>query len=337
MQFEQLVRLRKRDWERLETLLKRIEKDRVSSLSQAELVEFGQLYRSATSDLAIAQRDFPNNDVTVYLNQLVGRAHPVVYRGEPLIRRRLVEFYRYGLPQLYRESLGFILVAVALLFVPAIIAYIVMLYNPSAAPTVLSPATIEFIKSGEKWWKDLNEANETGASFIMTNNLRVSFLAYTGGMLFGTLTVYVLVFNGISLGAVLGLLHAYGNAGPLWEFVVGHGVLELSEVTIAGGCGLMLAYALWRPGLLSRRDALGIAANKTIRLLLGTAPILVIAGIIEGMISPSDTIPVSAKIAVGALTGILLYSYLFLVGKKKKDSPSHASAVPAIELTQKSY
>ena len=98
MQYEQMVRQRKREWERLEILLKRIERNHIASLSQAELVEFGQLYRSATSDLAIAQRDFPQQNVAQYLNQLVGRAHPVVYRGEPLVWRRLVDFYRGGLP-----------------------------------------------------------------------------------------------------------------------------------------------------------------------------------------------------------------------------------------------
>ncbi|HZQ10664.1 MAG TPA: stage II sporulation protein M [Anaerolineae bacterium] len=317
MQFDQLIRQRKRDWERLETLLKRVERDQIKTLSQAELVEFGQLYRSATSDLAIAQRDFPQKDVTAYLNQLVGRAHPVVYRGEPLIWRRLKEFYRVSLPQLYREMLPFITFAALLLFAPAIIAYLVMLYNPDAARYILSPSLIALVKSGTPWWKDLNDANEIGAAFIMTNNLRVSFLAYAGGLLFGLLTVYVLVLNGIHLGAILGLLHFYGNAAPLWEFVAGHGVLELSQITMAGGSGLMLGYALLRPGLLTRRDALGIAAQKSIRLLLGTAPLLALAGTIEGMISPSASIPALVKYGIGILTGVLLYSYLFLVGRKQ--------------------
>jgi uncharacterized membrane protein SpoIIM required for sporulation len=153
----------------------------------------------------------------------------------------------------------------------------------------------------------------------MTNNLQVSFLAYTGGLLFGLLTVYVLIVNGLNIGAVLGLMHYHGTAGPLWEFIVGHGFLELSEIVIAGGCGLMLGYALLRPGLLSRRHALGIAANKTIRLLLGTAPVLVVAGIIEGQLSPLDGVPFIVKFAVGLGTGILLYAYLFLAGRKRND------------------
>lgn len=318
MQPEQLIRQRKRDWERLEKYLVRIERDHIQSLSQAELVEFGQLYRSATSDLAIAQRDFPRKDVTAFLNHLVGRAHPVVYRGEPLIWRRVVNFYRCDLPQLYREMLPFIAVAALLLFGPMLAAGVVIFFFPDGANYILNPITIEQIRSGEQWWKRLNDANSVGAASLMTNNLNVAWQAYAGGMLFGFWTVYVLMINGFLTGAVFGLLYHYGNAAPLWEFVIGHGVLELSEITMAGGSGLMLAYALLHPGLYSRRDALGIAANKSIRLLLGTAPALVIAGLIEGLISPSDTIPGLVKIAVGLLTGVLMYGYLLLVGRKKE-------------------
>lgn len=319
MQFQQLVSQRRQAWERLENYLRRIEKAQVQSLSQAELVEFGQLYRSATSDLAIAQRDFPQHDVTAYLNQLVGRAHPVVYRGEPLVLRRLKNFYLRDLPQLYRETLPFIGAAALLLFGPAVLAYLIMLYNPSAAKYVLDSATIGMIESGEQWWKELNQRNEVGSAFLMTNNLGVAFLAFAGGMIFGLGTVYVLIVNGVSIGAVLGLLHAHGNAAPLWEFIAGHGVLELSEITIAGGCGLMLGYAMLRPGLYSRRDALGIAASKSVRLLLGTAPFLVVAGVIEGMISPQDILPAFIKFGVAIGTGLLLYGYLLLVGRTKRD------------------
>lgn len=318
MQLEQLIRQRRREWERLEALLKQIERDHIQALSQAELVEFGQLYRRATSDLAIAQRDFPGKDVTLYLNQLVGRAHPVVYRGEPLVWRRFLQLYRNGLPQLYREMFPFIAAAGLLLFVPAMIAYLALLYNPDGARYVLSPGAMEEIRNGTQWWKDLNDANQIGAAVLMTNNLRVSFLAVAGGMVGGLLTLYVLVMNGIQLGAVLGLLQYYGHAAPLWEFVAAHGPLELSQITMAGGSGLLIGYALARPGLHSRRDAVAGAAQKAIRLLLGTAPLLVAAGIIEGLVSPSDTIPAAFKVAVGALSGILLYTYLFLAGRQKK-------------------
>lgn len=317
MQPEQLIDQRKRDWERLENLLHRIERERINVLSQAELVEFGQLYRSATSDLAIAQRDFAQKEVTAFLNQLVGRAHPVVYRGEPLVWRRLFNFYRDGVPRLYRELLPFTGVAALLLFVPWLVSAFVVFWQPDAANYVLNPIAIDWIRTGHQWWKNLNEANEIGSADIMTHNLGVAFQAYAGGMLFGFWTVYILLISGVQFGTIFGLMHHFGHAAPMWEFVIGHGVLELSEITMAGGAGLMLGYALLRPGLLSRRDALGIAANKSIRLLLGTAPFLVIAGIIEGIISPSDVIPAFAKFVVGIGSGILMYAYLLLVGRKK--------------------
>lgn len=327
MQPEQLIRQRKRDWERLENILRRIERDHIKVLSQAELVEFGQLYRSAASDLAIAQRDFAQKDVTAYLNQLVGRAHPVVYRGEPLVWRRLLNFYRYDVPQLYRELLPFTGVAALLLFGPWFVAAFAVYWQPEAANYVLSPIAVEWIRSGHQWWKDLNEANEIGSADIMTHNLGVAFQAYAGGMLFAFWTVYILLMSGVHFGTIFGLMHHYGHAAPMWEFVIGHGVLELSEITMAGGAGLMLGYALLRPGLLSRRDALGIAANKSIRLLLGTAPFLVIAGTIEGIISPSDVIPASVKYAVGIGSGVLMYAYLLLVGRKKS-ADSYGYATP---------
>lgn len=326
MQYQQLVQQRRLGWERLENYLRRIERDQIKSLSQAELVEFGQLYRSTTSDLAIAQRDFPRHDVTAYLNQLVGRAHPVVYRGEPLVLKRLVNFYLRDLPRLYRETLPFIGAAALLLFGPAVIAYVVMVHNPAAATLVLDPATIGMIESGDQWWKGLNERNQVGSAFLMTHNLGIAFLAFAGGMVLGLVTLYVLVLNGINIGSVLGLLHAYGNAGPLWEFIAGHGVLELSEITIAGGCGLMLGYAMLRPGLLSRRDAVGIATQKSVRLLLGTAPILVIAGIIEGMISPLDVLPAFVKFGVAIITGLLLYGYLLLTARSRQEDEMRTRA-----------
>ncbi len=312
---DELIKNRKHDWETLTALVARVQRGQIAALNEAELVQIGLLYRAATSDLAIAQRDFPRHNLTVYLNQLVGRAHPIVYRGEPVIWRRLGEFYARGFPQLYREVAPFIVAAALLFFGAGIIFYFVTLVNPDAASYVLSPSLIGRIKSGYPWWKSLNEANEVGSAMIMTNNLRVAVFAFAGGMLLGLLTVYVLILNGLELGMVLGLLQVYGHHAPLWEFIIGHGVLELSEITMAGGSGLMLGYAMVQPGLLSRKNALIVAAHKAMRLLLGSAPLLIIAGVIEGVISPSDDIPAFVKYTIGVSSGVLLYGYLFLAGR----------------------
>jgi uncharacterized membrane protein SpoIIM required for sporulation len=101
----------------------------------------------------------------------------------------------------------------------------------------------------------------------------------------------------------------YGLGQQLWSFVLPHGVIELSVIFMAGGAGLMMGDAIVRPGLLRRRDALTIAARRGVRVIFGCVPLLVIAGTIEGFYSPSDA-PHAAKLAVGAITGLLLYAYL---------------------------
>jgi uncharacterized membrane protein SpoIIM required for sporulation len=316
---DELLKNRRPDWERLTLLLRRARGGQLAGLSEVELTELGELYRATTSDLAIAQRDFPSHDLATYLNQLVARAHPVIYRGDPVAWRRLKDFYLCGFPRLYRELSPFIGFAALLFFGTGVLFYFVTLANPDAAGYVLSPQLVGYVKTGHLWFKDNDFGGETLAALIMTNNIRVAFLAFAGGMLLSLMTLYVLIFNGLVLGGVMSLMQVYGHAAPLWEFVVGHGVLELSEITMAGGSGLMLGYVMLQPGLLSRRNALVVAARKAVVLMLGSIPLLIIAGTIEGLISPSNA-PAELKYAIGISSGVLLYGYLFLAGRSSASS-----------------
>ncbi len=326
MRIDQFYESRQADWKALAQLLDR-SRDGVGYLTPVEIERLGYLYRAVTSDLALAQRDFPMDPVTAYLNQLVARAHAVVYRGEPLAWRRLVRFATTGFPRAYREAAPFVLAAALLFLLPAAIAGLAAAWQPESARWLL-PAQVQYlipsIEDHELWVDIPVQERPYASSFIMQNNIQVAFLAFGLGVLVGLPTVWVLVLNGLILGGLSGLTAHYGIAFELWTFVIGHGVIELSTIFIAGGAGLSLGWAIIRPGLYSRRDALTMAARRAVRLVIGCVPLLVLAGCIEGFISPAEGLSWPIKWGVGIGSGILLYSYLLLAGREKR--PKHTRA-----------
>lgn len=313
---ESLVSRRKDDWERLEKLIALGQAKRMGALSAEEIIELGYLYRRATADLAIARRDFPGDHVALYLNQLVARAHAVVYRSEAGEWRGVVDFFRRGFPSLFRETLAYTGAAFGIFIVAAAVGFFAVLLAPESAAYLVPEQVAATVREQRMWTEETMMPPQLMASVIMTNNIKVALFAFAGGALFGFATFYVMAYNGLMIGAVAGICQAYGLSLRLWSFVAPHGFIELTVIFIAGGSGLRLGQALLHPGFHSRREALVLAGRQVVKLLFGCVPLLVIAGTIEGFISPS-TLPPTAKIALGVASGVVLYSYLLLGGRRK--------------------
>jgi uncharacterized membrane protein SpoIIM required for sporulation len=318
---EDFIAQKRPAWERLTTLLNRA-RGGLNTLSAEDLQTLGRLYREATSDLAVARRDFPNHPVSDYLNGLVARAHGVVYRERSTRLRGIVTFFTHTFPRSFRATWTYTLASFLMFFIPALVSFILSYRDPDTA-TLLMPAlqdVITDIETGREWWKQINEEGPAlGSAAIMTNNIQVTFAAFAGGVTFGLYTLYILTLNGIMLGSVAGAAQRFDFADNLWGFVAAHGTIELSVIFIAGGAGLQLGWSILRPGLLSRRAALVIAARRAVLILAGCAPLLVIAGTIEGFISPSDILPLWFKLFVSFGSGVLLYSYLILSGRSEPE------------------
>ena len=162
------------------------------------------------------------------------------------------------------------------------------------------------------------------SALIFFNNAVVCLTAFALGLLFGLGTVYVLVMNGMMLGAAGALCWRYGMLGELGGFVAAHGILEVSAIILAASAGLMLGDALARPGPYTRLDALRVRARKAVIMALGALPFLLVAGLVETFISPGEFSD-PLKFAVGAAAGAVMYLHLLVSGRAgQKQEVEHA-------------
>lgn len=333
---------RKSHWLRLEHLLDQSHKHGLKSLTRSELQELGLLYRQAAADLSALREDPTAQYYARSLNLLLARAHNTIYSGEktsPL--KNIVRFYRYTYPQIFRRQLPLVITAFLIFLAGAIVGLLLTVTRPDFMHLFLGPAMINSLERHEMWTHSVVTIKPAAASGIMTNNMTVSFLAFIFGITAGLGgitwalfnfplpdTITLLFINGMMLGVVGAACWFYGMSLGLWSFVAPHGVLELPAIFIAGGAGLMVAKALLFPGLLSRRDALARNGVEAVRLLVGTIPILIIAGTIEGFISPSGIRP-AWKFTLAAAIATIFFLYLFLPGEKEKSVSTPQKAQPS--------
>src|SRR2546428_8082406 len=294
---------------------------RVERLAPSDVLELGRLYRSASSDLAVARRDFALDAATERLIDLVATAHALVYSEAPTSGRRLRRFFLHELPSSVRANSRFTAVSLAAFAIPLLATFAIGLLLPEIAATALPPETRQHLAE-RRLWTDIPEGyRPLVGPLIIVNNVRVAVAAFAGGLTAGALTLYLLVGNGAFLGTVFAVVQAYGMSGGLLSFIAGHGPLEISCIVLSGGAGLRLAWALIRPGERSRSDALRLAGAQAVRVMLLVIPALGIAGLIEAFLSPSDA-PLTVKISVGLFAALLLWGYIALIGRPARRTVS---------------
>jgi uncharacterized membrane protein SpoIIM required for sporulation len=304
---KEFIDARMRLWRRLEELVDATQRNQLTRLRRSEVREVARLYRRAAADLAIAREEVADPLLVNYLNGLVGRAHSAIYRNEGSGFNVLLDFFRYEFPAVFRRTFASTAAAFLLVLVAASIAAAVTLVDEQFADAVV-PGIRAKIARHEDWTLAINGMNPVASAAIQQNNITVCILAFAGGILFGFGTFFILFSNGMMIGAVVALCVRYGFNAILF-FMAGHGVLELTAIFISGGAGFLLAQALIAPGDLTRGEALVVNGRLAVVLMLGCACLLLIAGLIEGFISPA-LIDFRWKLAVSVTSALLLILYL---------------------------
>lgn len=312
---------RKLHWRRLEQLVDRSGRRGVAALDHDELQELGLLYRQTASDLATVREDITSRPFTSYLNQLLARAHNLIYMGKRPNWGGVLHFFRATYPRIFRETFSLVLLSALIFAAGGIAGAVVMLRDPGFAHQILGPQMVETIEKREMWTHSILAVKPMAASGIMTNNIMVGFMMFAAGISAGLGTIWMLITNGLLMGVLAVATARAGMALQLWDFVAAHGALELPAIFIAAGAGLEIARGLLFPGILPRKDSLRLAGAQAAKLLLGTIPLLVVAGVIEAFISPTN-VAAPLKFLLSAVLFIALVLYL-LSGRKKLAVPEN--------------
>ena len=315
-------------WARLEHLVGTKARRSVSALTPGELQELALLYRQTASDLSTVREDVTSTQLTIYLNQLMGRAHNLIYMGRRARPKGIWTFYRSSYPAIFRETLPDTLTAFIIFFAAGVVSFLAAMADPSFARYLLGPHMIDTIEHHQMWTQSIVPVKPLASSAILTNNLTVAFSTFALGITAGIGTVWMMLLNGLMIGVVGEACWREGMSLQLWSFVAAHGVLELPAIFIAGGAGLGIARGMLFPGRLPRGASLAKAGARSVRLVLGAIPMLLIAGFIEGFVSPSN-LPIPVKFALAAALGTLLV--LYLSSKPPETKTSRTDAVMEVK------
>ncbi len=289
-------------WERFEQLLN--DNAKTSPDEQAEL------YMQLTDDLSYAQTFYPGSDITRYLNGLTQRVHQKIYVNQKERRGRVSDFWKYELPWVMYESRKQLLASFIIFTVAIIIGALSAANDDTFVRLIMGDAyvnmTLDNIDKGDPMAVYKGDRSSM-FSMITWNNIRVSFMAFMMGVFASLGTAWVLVRNGIMLGAFQYFFYQKGLFLTSFLTIWIHGTLEISAIVIAGAAGIVMGNSILYPGTYSRAHSFMKGAKKGIKIIIGLIPIFILAGFLESFVTRLTDLHPIIKL------GIILFSLAFVV------------------------
>jgi uncharacterized membrane protein SpoIIM required for sporulation len=266
-------------------------------------------FRALGRDLSLARAQFPEARLTRYLADLFARSHEQINRRPSSLRQSLKDVFLHEAPAVVHDMRTVLAATVALLVLSLFCGWWLVSSFPDLAALFASQDMIDTVESGKLWTDDLlNILPSSVLAFsIITNNVTVTLFAFVLGAFYGIGTLYIISLNGLMLGGVFAFTAQHGLAGRLFEFIIAHGVVELSVICLAGAAGVSLGEAVMRPGNHTRVEAFRAAVRRAGVLLLAAIPFLAGAGLIEGYISPDAAFPLPARLVIGLAYGLVFW------------------------------
>lgn len=309
MDYQRFVRTREPIWNSFAEGLREVRR-RARTMRFADLEALAIRYRQLLHDLSLARTRFPRTRAAERLASLALEGNYVLQHDHETSPFGVARFATRTFPLAFRSVCPQVALAGALFVASAFLGLFLATVQPGVALAFLGPEAVDGLSEGRLWTEALSTVvpPSVSSSAIATNNMSVAISAWAGGTLAGLGALYVLLLNGLLLGAVVGITRHYGLAGQILTFVAAHGPLEITLILVTAGAGMSVGRALVEAGEAPRRESLPSAARAALTVLLGSLPWFLILGLVEGFVSPSTEVPTASKVLLG-----LTLESLFLV------------------------
>lgn len=260
------------------------------------------LFIQLTDDLSYSRTHYPKSKTTAYLNTIAAKIHQEIYKNKKEKSSRIITFWKYELPFIFRNSHRQLLTAFSIFAIAVLIGIVSSAYDDSFVRLILGDSyvnmTLDNIDKGDPMavYKSMNQLDMFLS--ITVNNIYVSFLCFALGLVFSVGSGYMLFTNGIMLGAFQYFFYA---KGLLFQSVLSiwiHGTLEISAIVIAGCAGLTMGNSILFPGTYSRGVSFAKGAKQGIKIVIGLIPVFIAAAFLEGFVTRYTHMPIALSISI---------------------------------------
>lgn len=279
-------------------------------------------YTDLTADLAFAQTHYPASRITIYLNNLASALHNEIYRNKREKWSRIISYWTTEVPQTMYDARRELFISFAIFMASVFIGVLSAMNDTEFVRLILGNGyvdmTLDNIANGEPM-AVYNGSSETSMFLGITfNNVMVSFNCFAMGLLTSFGTGYMLFSNGVMVGAFQTFFYQHGL---LWESSLAiwlHGTLEIWAIIVAGAAGLALGNGWLFPGTYSRLESFRRGAKRGLKIIVGTIPVFIMAGFIEGFITRHTELPDILRLSLILLSlSFILFYYIYLPNRKK--------------------
>ncbi len=274
-------------------------------------------YIDLTSDLAYVQTHFPQSRITLYLNNLASALHNQIYRNKRESISRLVTFWTQEIPQTIWEARQALMASFIIFVISVTIGLVSQLGDDSFARLILGDQyvdmTLDNIAKGEPMAVYDSGAETEMFLGITWNNVKVSFMVFVMGVFTSLGTGFLLFQNGVMVGSFQTFFFQQGLGFESMLAMWLHGTLEIWAIIVSGAAGITLGNGWLMPGTYGRLTSFMMAARRGLKIIVGTVPVFVMAGFIEGFATRHTEWPTWLRLTIiGASALFIGYYYLYL-------------------------